>query len=110
MGLNMQEKVRDFNQNKSCHKKQMPISARLLDIESEIGELAKEYLKNSKYGTTEFQVKNEFKIEFGDVLYCLLSLACELKIDAEQCLDMAILKYKNRIDKNDSMSSDNTVL
>ena len=101
----MQNKVKEFNMNKNVHKNPMPIYARLLDIQSELGELAKEYLKASKYGTNDFVVNEKFEIEFGDVLYCLLSLANELNIDAEKCLDSAIDKYKNRIIKNNSMGS-----
>ena len=41
----------------------MPVYARLLDIESEVGELAKEYLKGSSYGTKEFEMTDDFKEE-----------------------------------------------
>ncbi|MBQ7797794.1 MAG: hypothetical protein IJ371_01575 [Clostridia bacterium] len=47
----MQNKVKNFNDNRTCHKKPMPTFARILNIQSEMGELSKEYLKNSKYGT-----------------------------------------------------------
>lgn len=50
----MQNKVKIFNKNRTCHKKQMPTFARILNIQSEMGELAKSYLKNSKYGTKDF--------------------------------------------------------
>ena len=102
----MQNKVKKFNENKECHKKLMPIYARLLDTQSEMGELAKEYLKNSKYGTKEFVLTDDFKMEYGDVLYCLLSLANELNIDADKCLDKAIEKYKNRIKQKKNMGSE----
>ena len=57
----MQHKVKEFNESKTCHREPMPVYARLLDIESEIGELAKEYLKNSKYGTKDFEMTDDFK-------------------------------------------------
>ena len=101
----MQNKVKEFNENKSCHRVPMPVYARILDIQSEMGELAKEYLKHSKYGTKEFELEEEFQMEFGDVLYSLLSLADELNINAEECLDRAIKKYQARIDKNKTMGS-----
>ena len=101
----MQNKVKDFNAKKDCHLKPMPPYARLLDIESEIGELAKEYLKGSKYGTKEFELKDDFLLEFGDVLYSLLSLANELEIDAEKALNLVIEKYKLRIESNGDMGS-----
>jgi len=101
----MQNKVKDFNQKRKCHLTPMPVYARLLDIQSELGELAKEYLKHSKYGTKNFELEENFKMEYGDVLYAFLSLAEELNIDADQCLDKVIDKYKARIAKNNSMGS-----
>ena len=101
----MQNKVNEFNKNRGVHLAPMPVSARILDIESEMGELAKEYLKYSGYGTGQFKLKEDFKLEFGDVLYSLLSLADELGINADECLDMAINKYKQRIEKSNSMGS-----
>lgn len=101
----MQNKVNEFNKNKTCHKKAMPIYARLLDIQSEMGELAKEYLKGSRYGTSEFELKEDFKKEYGDVLYALLSLAGEVGIDSEECLDMVLAKLKERMNNSGSFGS-----
>lgn len=101
----MQKIVEEFNRAKSAHKKQMPIYARLLDTQSELGELSKEYLKASKYGTVDFSMNEKFKDEFGDTLYCLLSLACEANLDAKECLQMAIEKYRKRIEQKNSMGS-----
>ena len=101
----MQKTVKDFNDNKGVHTKPMPIYARILDIQSELGELAKEYLKHSKYGTTEFELDEEFKMEFGDILYSLLSLSNELEIDSKLYLNKVINKYSERINKNKSMGS-----
>lgn len=101
----MQNKVMKFNQNKNCHKKPVPLPSRILNIQSELGELAKAYLENSKYGTQSFELKDDFKEEFGDVLYTILSLANELNISCEQCLDIAIEKYNKRINKGNSMKS-----
>lgn len=102
----MQEKVKNFNQKKNCHLKPMPTHARLLDIQSELGEIAKEYLKHSKYGTESFELEENFEMEFGDVLYSILSLADELNLDAENCLNKAISKYEERILKKNSMGSE----
>lgn len=101
----MQNKVKIFNDNRNCHKKPMPPYARILDIESEMGELAKEYLKHSRYGTQNFEMHDDFKEEFGDVLYALLSLANELEINSEECLDISLNKLKARMEKNNSMGS-----
>lgn len=103
----MQKKVNEFNEKREVHLKPMPVSARLMDISSELGELAKEYLKHSNYGTGEFELEENFKMEFGDVLYSLLSLASEVGINAEEYLDKVIAKYQTRINKNKSMGSGN---
>ena len=58
----MINKIKEFNENKKCHQKPMPAYARILDVQSELGELAKEYLKNSKYGTSEFQISEDFEL------------------------------------------------
>ena len=101
----MQSLVKDFNDSKICHREPMPVYARLMDIESEIGELEKEYLKSSKYGTKEFEVTDEFKEEFGDVVYAILSLSNELGISAEDCLKISLDKMKKRMEKNISFRS-----
>lgn len=81
------------------------ISARLLNISSEIGELNKEYLNLTKYGTADFNVDINFKLEFGDVLYTLLSLANETNINSEECLKLALQKYSERMKNNNSLAS-----
>lgn len=101
----MQEKVKNFNQNKTAHKKPMPTSARLLDIQSELGELSKEYLSATKYGTENFVANEDFKLEFGDTLYSLLSLAVETNINAEDCLDKVLKKYTERLNNKNNMGS-----
>ena len=92
----MQNKVKVFNDNRICHKKPMPVYARLCDISSEMGELMKEYLKASYYGTSEFVLTPDFEEEFGDVLYALLSLANETNINSEECLDIVLNKMQER--------------
>ena len=100
----MQNKVKDFNK-KMPYSDEIKTYARLLDMESEMGELAKEYLKATDYGAKEFKVDNDFKLEFGDLLYCLLSLANEVGIDANECLDQVIAKYQKRLDQKNDMGS-----
>lgn len=101
----MQNKVNNFNDKMNCHKNPMPAYARLMDIQSELGELSKEYLKGSNYGTKSFEIHDDFILEYGDTLYSMLSLANELGFDAENSLDRVLQKYQDRIDKNGSMDS-----
>lgn len=101
----MQKTVKDFNDNKSVHTRPMPVSARIMDINSEMGELAKEYLKATNYGTKDFELTDDFVMEYGDVLYSMLSLANELNIDANHSLDMILDKYQKRISQNNDMGS-----
>lgn len=101
----LQSIVKEFNEEKSKLQEAMPVHARLLDLWSETGELAKEFLKPTSYGTKDFTVTNDFKLEFGDCLYCLLSLAEETNIDARECLNMVVEKYRNRLNKGKTMDS-----
>lgn len=100
----MQQKVQQFN-NKCGQLKPLPVHARLLDISSELGELAKEYLKATDYGSSGFTLTKEFEEEFGDVLYSMLSLASELNINSSKALDIVLNKYQARINKNKNMGS-----
>ena len=44
-------------------------------------------------------------MEYGDVLYSMLSLANELNINAEKSIDMVLEKYQKRIDNKKDMGS-----
>lgn len=102
----MQNKVKEFNKT-IVHKKPMPLFARLLDIQSELGELNKEYLKATNYGTKEFEKTDDFEMEFGDVLYALLSAANETGIDASLALSRALNKMQSRMQKRNNLGSGN---
>lgn len=101
----MQKLVQKFNEEKMCHKEKMTVEARMLDITSESGELAKEVLKSTNYVTKEFVVTEDFEMELGDVLYSLLSLAIETNVDAESCLKKVLKKYESRITNAGNMGS-----
>lgn len=101
----MQNRVKIFNEEKMKRNGAMPAGFRVLDIQSELGELAKEVLKSANYGENNFAVTDDFKLEFGDVLYSLLSLANETGISAEECLNLAMKKYESRLLKNNNIGS-----
>ena len=69
---------------------------RLLDLVSEIGEIAKDATKSAEYGekTENLEVKED---ELGDALFSLLAVANDLDIDIEEALEQSITKYNERI-------------
>lgn len=72
------------------------VQTRYMDLVSEIGELGKELVKGSDYGTKLFSQTDKTADEMGDCLFSLLALCCELGIDADTALDDALNKYEAR--------------
>ena len=68
-----------------------------LDLASEVGELAKEVLQTTKYGTAEPVYREELGDELGDVLYALITLANHYDVDLEAALESRLDSYKRRI-------------
>lgn len=101
----MQRKVKFFNEKVMKREDKASVETRLLDIQSELGELAKEVLKATDYGKTSFVKTDDFEMEFGDVFYSLLSLADEAGLDAEECLNKALSKYQERMNKKNNIGS-----
>lgn len=71
--------------------------ARLLDLQSELGELAKEYLKASDYGRADFTPNAAWRDEIGDVAFSLLALAAATEVDLQAALEAALAKYQTRL-------------
>ena len=71
--------------------------ARLLDLSSELGELAKEWLKQTEYGTGEFAPTPEWEGELGDTFFALICLAQATGVNLETALTGALQKYKQRM-------------
>lgn len=94
---NLQQKVKDF-----CNERKLnsPIEYRMLDLTSEIGELSKEVLIMTDYGSKPLTYRTEFKSEFGDVLYSLLTVANYFSIDIDEALNETLSKYEKRIKKS----------
>ncbi|XOA42980.1 MAG: MazG nucleotide pyrophosphohydrolase domain-containing protein [Candidatus Nealsonbacteria bacterium] len=93
---NIQGKVKKFVEEYNL--KHRPEIA-TLDLVSEVGEIAKEILKASNYGKKEPEYKEDLKEEIGDAFYSLINLANHYNIDLEQVLEMALEKYKTRLEK-----------
>lgn len=91
-----QQKIKEF-----CEKNNIdsPVEHRTLDLVSEVGEVAKEVLKMSDYGSKEPKFKEELKSELGDVLFALNVLANKLDVDLDEALDEVLEKYEKRLKK-----------
>ena len=72
---------------------------RLLDLASEVGELAKDANESSGYGT-EPEAVSVSADEIGDALFALLALAESVDVDAGDALDGALAKYERRIESS----------
>ena len=81
-----------------------PAQFRALDLVSEVGEVAKEILKMTNYGTREPEPRAEIKNEIGDVYFSLLVLAESLHIDLEEALRLTLEKYDKRLQKGSAGS------
>lgn len=77
---------------------------RLLDLVSEVGELAKDANESTGYGSSpdEMAISDD---ELGDALFALLALAESLDVDAGDALETALAKYERRIGESGEPSS-----
>ncbi len=100
--LSFQENVRSFVK---LNKLEAPLAYRLADLISEIGELAKELLKQTDYGRVEFAVTSNWEEELGDILFSLACLANSTNINLEKALDQTLEKYNHRIEIGGSPNS-----
>ena len=83
------------------------IEHRVLDIVSEIGELSKEILKASNYVKSSYVSNEKIKLELGDVLFSLITLANSLDVNLDVALEMVLKKYEKRIEEGLTPDSDN---
>ena len=68
--------------------------------------LAKEILKMSNYGKHPVKYNNQLKMELGDVLYSIITIANVFEIDLDEALNKVLEKYQKRVVK-ESPSSNN---
>ncbi len=88
-----QEKVEEFMEE---HCLEATKGFRILDLVSEVGEVAGDAAKSADYGLEpdELEVDED---EIGDVLFSLLALAESLGIDSSDALEKSLEKYESRI-------------
>ncbi|PSQ25737.1 nucleotide pyrophosphohydrolase [Halobacteriales archaeon QS_9_68_17] len=77
---------------------------RVLDLESEVGEIAKDAAESTDYGDAPGNV-DVASDEVGDALFALLALADSLEVDAAAALDEALAKYRDRLGETGSAAS-----
>lgn len=98
----MRDRVTAFNRE---HDLELAPEHRVLDLVSETGELSKELLRSGDYGDGDVATTDAVVAEFGDVYYCLLSLADELGIDPDDALAASLEKYRERGADGDGVGS-----
>jgi NTP pyrophosphatase (non-canonical NTP hydrolase) len=97
----IQQKIKEFCKK---HNLESPPEHRVLDMMSELGEVAKEVLKMSDYGRKSMEFREEIKSELGDVLYSLITIANSFDVDLEEALEMVLGKYEKRLKKGSAGS------
>ena len=98
----LQQRVADFVVE---HQLSADAVTRMLDLQSELGELAKELLKASDYGRKPFASTPDWELELGDVFFALLALAEVSGVDLEGALELALDKYWRRLSESGQAES-----
>jgi NTP pyrophosphatase (non-canonical NTP hydrolase) len=80
-------------------------AARALDLSSEIGEVCKEILKSSQYGTQDFQATPNLEMELGDACFSLLTLASSINVDLDVALEQVLIKMRTRLERTGQLGS-----
>ncbi len=85
---------------------EIEVPYRMLDLVSELGEVAKEVLKSSHYGITRFMPENRWEEELGDLFFSLICLANSTGVNLEEALNTVLQKYENRLITKEDAGSD----
>ncbi|MCA9961850.1 MAG: hypothetical protein KC443_22580 [Anaerolineales bacterium] len=99
---NWQTRAAEFAQKRNLHRTP---GVYALDLMSELGEVAKELLIASAYGTKEPEYDANLAGELGDVLYSLCLLATAVNIDLEEALTATLQKYETRWQQSSHLGS-----
>lgn len=98
----IQDQVQTFV---TTHGLETNAETRFLDLVSEVGELGKELLKSTDYGTITFTPTENLSNELGDILFSLTCLANTLNIDLTTTLNATLKKYETRLFQGGTPSS-----
>lgn len=99
--MHEQRRVAEFVEE---HDLQADPAYRILDLVSEVGEVAKDAAVSTDYGETPDEVAVGAD-EVGDVLFAVLALAESLDVDAGEALGAALSKYERRLEETGSAGS-----
>jgi NTP pyrophosphatase (non-canonical NTP hydrolase) len=86
------------------HGLETDLPYRVLDLESEVGEIAKEVTTSTDYGSDP-DAAAIASDEIGDALFALLALADAAEVDASDAFDESLAKYESRIDESGDAGS-----
>lgn len=89
------------------HHLETSVSVRVLDLVSEVGEVAKEVLKGSNYGHEDFAPTDEWTSELADALFSLICIANSTNVDLESALKTVLDKYEKRLSEKGDAGSGN---
>jgi len=99
---NQQRRVAEFVARNGL---ETDVAHRLLDAVSELGEVAKEVLKGTRYGATRFAATKAWQEELGDVVFSLMCVANTTGVDLSDAVDRVLRKYKRRLKERGTASS-----
>jgi len=94
MNMKLQKRVAAFVE---ANRLETDVANRVLDLTSEIGEVAKEVLKSTRYGKIRFKRSENWESELGDILFSIICVANTTGVDLEKALGNALMKYRKRI-------------
>jgi NTP pyrophosphatase (non-canonical NTP hydrolase) len=97
-----QERVASFV---DMHSLRAGAEARVLDLVSEVGEVAKEVLKETRYGEHPFMPGEAWSEEVADVFFSLICLANATNVNLDKALGTALDKYRQRLQRRGDASS-----
>ncbi len=101
---NWQIQVAKFAQK---HNLSGTVGVYLLDLISEVGEVAKEHLKSTAYGQQlPTSTSDRFSEELGDVLFSLCLVAHHAGVDLDHALQTVLQKYTNRWEESGDIGSE----
>lgn len=88
----------------AAHDLETDPAYRILDLAAEVGEVAADAAKSSRYGADPdgLAVSQD---ELGDALFALLALAEELDVDAGAALETSLAKYESRLEASGAAGS-----